>query len=165
MDPKTIQEILRFVNKSDLAEVEIEEKGFKLRVKRAVPGSDTVTTYVHAAPAVAGPVYAPQPQLPQPAQQTANQPVTPVAVAPVAVSGFEIKSPMIGTLYCRPNPDSEMFVKEGDIIRKGQVLCIIEAMKLFNDIESEVAGRVVKILCEDGKPVEYDQPLFLVELA
>lgn len=158
MDFKSIQEILRFVSKSDLTEVEIEEKDFKLVVKRQHEVQYVQAPYA-AQPA---PVYAPAPVAAAPAAAS-SEPA--VSEAPAANSNlFEYKSPIIGTFYRASGPDKDAFVKVGDTIRKGQVLCVIEAMKLFNEIESDVEGKIVKILVENAQPVEYDQPLFLIEL-
>ncbi|MCS7074826.1 MAG: acetyl-CoA carboxylase biotin carboxyl carrier protein [Bacteroidia bacterium] len=170
MDFKSIQEILRFVSKSDLTEVEIEEGDFKLRIKRK--GGEPPIVYhtetVH--PEVQHPVVVnPVAPVVIPQQVVPAQPVTPtISTANETSSSAElytIKAPMIGTFYRSPGPDKEPFVKVGDIVSKGDVLCIIEAMKLFNEIESEVSGKIVKILIENAKPVEYDQPLFVVELS
>ncbi len=157
MDFKQIQELIKIINKSNIGELSIEEKEFKITIKQK---EDQVQTVV-AAPAA--PVYAPQPV--QLAAPTPGQglPATPAATAPKADNLITIKSPMIGTFYRRPSHDKPIIVEVGDEITPGTVVCIIEAMKLFNEIESEVSGKVVKILVEDASPVEYDQPLFLVE--
>lgn len=166
MDFKQIQELIRLINKSNIGELTIEEKGFKVTIKQK---QETVQQVVSA------PVYAPaaQPVAQQPAAQSAPA-AAPAAAAngekvkpaePAASNLITIKSPMIGTFYRRPAPDKPLFVEVGDEIVPGKVVCIIEAMKLFNEIESEVKGKVVKILVEDASPVEYDQPLFLVEPA
>jgi acetyl-CoA carboxylase biotin carboxyl carrier protein len=167
MDLKTIQEILRMVSRSDLAEVEIEEKGFKLRIKRTGAAPEVVYAVAPPAAPVAPALPAPAPAAATPAATPVATPATPVVAAPAAPAAnlHEVRSPMIGTFYRRANPEADFFVKVGDTVSKGQVLCIIEAMKLFNEIESEVSGKIVKILVEDQNPVEYDQPLFLVELA
>ncbi|EPR66686.1 Biotin carboxyl carrier protein of acetyl-CoA carboxylase [Cyclobacterium qasimii M12-11B] len=147
MKAKEIQELIDFISNSGLAEVKIETDEFKLSIKK---NSDTpvvkhsenlIPQFAQAAPAPA-PV------------ETAAAPAT---------NYLEVKSPMIGTFYRSPNPDAEFFVNVGDTIQKGQPVCIIEAMKLFNEVESEVSGKIVKILVDDASPVEYDQPLFLVE--
>ncbi|MFN3529248.1 MAG: acetyl-CoA carboxylase biotin carboxyl carrier protein [Bacteroidia bacterium] len=156
MDLKEIQDLIRFVSKSGVTEVEVERDGFKIVIKAEKP----VTEY-HAV--------VPQ-QVMMPAQAAVAAPAAaPIASpAPAAVpadSGLPIKSPMIGTFYRSAGPDKEPFVKVGDRVEKGQVVCIIEAMKLFNEIESEVAGVVTKVLVENASPVEYDQPLFLVDPA
>lgn len=159
MDFKQIQELIKIVNKSNIGELSIEEKDFKITIKQK---EDNVQT-VYAAPAA--PVYAQAPQQ-APVQQSAA-PSAPAASAPAAAPANDkfitIKSPMIGTFYRRSSPDKPAFIEVGDDVSSGKVVCIIEAMKLFNEIESEVSGKVVKILVDDASPVEYDQPLFLVE--
>lgn len=169
MDVKAIQEILRMVNKSDITEVEIEQKDFKLVVKRQ--GSATPTQYVQQAGEVIHLQPAPIALPTAPAAIPAAQPAAPAAPAAASAATpaaggkvHTITSPMIGTFYRKPGPDKPDFVKVGDKISKGQVLCIVEAMKLFNEIESEVSGTIVRILLEDAKPVEYEQPIFEVEL-
>lgn len=161
MDIKEIQDLIKFVAKSGVAEVELESKGFKLVIKT---GTKNEATYIPVQPTMI-----PQ-QMTQPVQQVVNTPVAETKT-PAADSGsgadeskyITIKSPMIGTFYRRPSPDKDIFVKPGDTIKAGSVLCIIEAMKLFNEIESEVSGKIVKVLVDDSSPVEYDQPLFLVD--
>jgi acetyl-CoA carboxylase biotin carboxyl carrier protein len=152
MDIKQIQDLIKFVSKSGVNEVSIEEKDFKITIKTTQENTN-VTAYV---PTVA-PVAAAAPAL---------SPVV-AAAAPVEVADeskfITIKSPMIGTFYRSSSPDKPSFVNVGDEIQAGQVLCIIEAMKLFNEIEAEVSGRIVKILMDNSQPVEYDQPLFLIE--
>jgi len=165
MDFKSIQEILRFVSKSELTEVEIEQKDFKLKVKRQ-PEIQVVQS-AYGAPQV---MQAPAMSMPAPAANLAAAASAPApAPASAASEGgknlFEYRSPIIGTFYRSSGPDKDVFVKVGDTVRKGQVLCIIEAMKLFNEIESDVEGKIVKILVENAQPVEYDQPLFLIELS
>lgn len=162
MDFKSIQEILRFVNKSDLTEVEIEQKDFKLRVCRQQPEVHVMQSPYANAPAS----YAAMAPVALPASASADANGSSETAAPAENKNlFEFKSPIIGTFYRASGPDKDAFAKVGDVIRKGQVVCIIEAMKLFNEIESDVEGKVVKILVENAQPVEYDQPLFLVELA
>jgi len=162
MDFKQIQELIKMVNDSNIGEVTIEQKEFRLTVKQ----KEQQITQVVASPALQAPVYS-QPQPAQQQQTGAAQ--TAAAEKPKQESSpsntVTIKSPMIGTFYRRSAPDKPIFVEEGDNVSPGQVVCIIEAMKLFNEIESEVKGKVVKILVEDASPVEYDQPLFLVEPA
>jgi acetyl-CoA carboxylase biotin carboxyl carrier protein len=157
MDFKQVQELIRLINKSNIGEISVEEKGFKIVIKQ----KQDVITQVMAAP----PVYVAPPPVSAAAPQaiSAPQPVKPAAGEPVASNLITIKSPMIGTFYRRSSPDKPLMVEVGTEIAPGKVLCIIEAMKLFNEIESEVKGKVVKILVEDASPVEYDQPLFLVE--
>lgn len=157
MDIKQIQELIKFVSRSGVNEVSIEQKEFKITIK-----TNQAPTYVAAAPAPATTHIVTAPQ--------AAAPVTPGAAAtPPAAAKEEsnnyitVKSPMIGTFYRSSSPDKPLLVNVGDEIKSGQVLCIIEAMKLFNEIESEVSGRIVKVLVDNASPVEYDQPLFLVE--
>jgi acetyl-CoA carboxylase biotin carboxyl carrier protein len=153
-----IQELIKFVSRSGVTEVEIEQKDFKITIKtetRRPRKEDAII--VQAAP-VAAPIQA-APVAPAPAA-----PVAPAAPAPAAEDNYiTIKSPMIGTFYRSPGPDKDVFVNVGDSIQKGKVLCIIEAMKLFNEIEAEISGKIVKVLVDDASPVEYDQPLFLVD--
>lgn len=162
MELKDIQELLKQVNKLNLAEVTIEKKDLKLTIRTHEPGVPATYTVM--------PQQTLQPSTPQPiAIQTTAAPQQPAsAVEAKAASTVEanlitIKSPMIGTFYRASGPDKPACVNIGDEIKVGSVLCIIEAMKLFNEIESEQTGRIVKILVENAKPVEYDQPLFLVE--
>ncbi len=155
MDLKEIQNLIKFVANSGVAEVKLEMDDVKITIRTTLEGSATETTYVQQLPA-------------QPVLQQAVAPVAaaPVAAAPAVVENahyITIKSPIIGTFYRKPSPDKPMFVEVGSTISKGDVLCVIEAMKLFNEIESEVSGRIVKILVDDMSPVEYDQPLFLVD--
>ncbi len=164
MDFKQIQELIRLINKSNIGELSIEEKGFKVTIKQKQDNIQQV---------MAAPVYAQAPSAPAAAAATAPQPASsssPVAEKPKAAEAtpsnlVTIKSPMIGTFYRRPSPDKPLLVEVGDEVSEGKVVCIIEAMKLFNEIESEVKGKIVKVLAEDASPVEYDQPLFLVEPA
>ena len=158
MDFKQIQELIKLVNNSNIGEVTVEQKDFKITVKQK---EEHITQVM--APVQSGPV---QHQLPQ--QQRLQQAAPPAQEKPKEPSPantITIKSPMIGTFYRRPSPDKPNFLEVGDEVAPGKVVCIIEAMKLFNEIESEVSGKVVKILVEDSSPVEYDQPLFLVEPA
>lgn len=158
MDLKDIQNLIKFVAKSGASEVKLETDDVKITIKT---GSDTETTIVQQMPMAA--------QMPQMAMPTQAQPAvatTPVVekAAPAEDSKYiTVKSPIIGTFYRKPSPDKPLFVEVGQTIAEGDVLCIIEAMKLFNEIESEVSGKVVKILVDDASPVEFDQPLFLVD--
>src|SRR5579863_9235890 len=155
MDIKQIQDLIRFVSKSGVNEVSIEQKDFKITIKtNQAPTYVTASVPVEATHAPAAPVAAPAP---------AAQPAAPAAPALDTSKYITIKSPMIGTFYRSASPDKPLFVNVGDEIEEGQVLCIIEAMKLFNEIESEVSGRIVKVLVDNAQPVEYDLPLFLVE--
>lgn len=158
MDFKQIQELIKMVNKSNIGEVSIEQKDFKITVKQK---EDQVTQVVATAPMQA----APTPIVAAPAVSAPEAPADkPKAAAPTD-NLITIKSPMIGTFYRKSSPDKPNFVEVGSDVAPGSVVCIIEAMKLFNEIESEVKGRIVKVLVEDASPVEYDQPLFLVEPA
>ena len=156
MDIKQIQDLIRFVSKSGVNEVAIEQKDFKITIK-----TNQAPTYVTANIPSAQPVYEHAPAAASGAPAIETAPTT----APVADTShyITVKSPMIGTFYRSSTPEKPMFVNVGDEIKPGTVLCIIEAMKLFNEIESEVSGRIVKILADNASPVEYDQPLFLVE--
>lgn len=155
MKAKEIQDLINFISETGLEEVNIETDQFKLKVKRSSPAA-TVTT-VAAAPVAAIP--APVAAAPAPAAPAAAAP------APTSSGGnhAKIKSPMIGTFYRSSNPETPPFVQVGDVVKKGQVVCIIEAMKLFNEIESDVSGRIVEVLVENANPVEFDQPLFVVD--
>ena len=161
MDFKQIQELIKLINKSNIGEVSIEEKGFKLTIKQKEEATQTVI----AAPQQYAPAYQAAPQISQaPAAAAAPQQEKGRPAQDSASDNFiTIKSPMIGTFYRSPAPGKPSFVEVGDEVSVGKVVCIIEAMKLFNEIESEVKGRIVKVLVEDASPVEYDQPLFLVE--
>lgn len=161
MEIKEIRELIKFVSQSGVAEVDIEQGDFKISIKTG-SGQPVV---VAAAPAVVAAPPVAQVQAPAPAAPVA--PSAPAAPAAEASSGnlLTIKSPMIGTFYRSNSPDKPPFVNVGDEIKAGKPVCIIEAMKLFNEIESEVSGRIVKVLVENASPVEYDQPLFLVEPA
>ncbi|WP_242157256.1 acetyl-CoA carboxylase biotin carboxyl carrier protein [Aestuariivivens sediminis] len=159
MEIKEIQNLIKFVAKSGASEVKLEMDDIKITIKTA---GDSDTTVVHQVPA------APMPQM----QQVAAPVPPPVAAEPAAPAAapasedskyITIKSPIIGTFYRKPSPDKPLFVEVGQTIAEGDVLCIIEAMKLFNEIESEVSGKVVKILVDDASPVEFDQPLFLID--
>lgn len=156
MDIKQIQELIKFVSRSGVNEVSLEQENFKITIK-----TNQNPVYVNAAvPAVAA-----APVAPVAAAAPAAAPAAP-AVAPATEDTSKyitIKSPMIGTFYRSASPEKPSFVNVGDEIGTGKVVCIIEAMKLFNEIESEVSGRIVKILVDNASPVEYDQPLFLVE--
>ena len=161
MDFKQIQELIKMINKSNIGEVSIEEKGFKLTIKqKEEPVQQVIAAPVHSQPIAALPA-APVAVSQAAAAPAAEKPAK-AAEAP-AGNTITIKSPMIGTFYRSPSPDKASFVNVGDEVAPGKVVCIIEAMKLFNEIESEVSGKIVKVLVEDASPVEYDQPLFLVE--
>ncbi|WP_299550930.1 acetyl-CoA carboxylase biotin carboxyl carrier protein [Seonamhaeicola sp.] len=160
MDIKEIQNLIRFVAKSGASEVKLEMDDVKITIKT---GSDTETTIVQQVPApqIAQQISpAPVVEAATPAAPAAKEPATPATDESKYIT---IKSPIIGTFYRKPSPDKPLFVEVGQTIAEGDVLCIIEAMKLFNEIESEVSGKVVKILVDDASPVEFDQPLFLVD--
>lgn len=155
MDLKEIQDLIRFVSKSGVTEVALEKDGFKIVIKSDRPAEQMA--YVQQAPMMmAAPVQA------APAPVAAATAPAPAPAAVAGEAGVPIKSPMIGTFYRSAGPDKDVFVKVGDKVEKGQVVCIIEAMKLFNEIESEVSGTILKVLVDNANPVEYDQPLFLV---
>lgn len=155
METKDIQKLIDFISQSGLDEVNIETSELKLAIKRY---SNAAPVAVQVQPTYAAPVAAPAP-----VQQVAA--TTPVAAVPVAEASnlITIKSPMIGTFYRSAGPDKPNFAEIGDEVATGKVVCIIEAMKLFNEIESEISGKIVKVLVENATPVEFDQPLFLVE--
>lgn len=161
MDIKEIQSLIKFVAKSGASEVKLETPELKITIRTGTPGSATETTVVQQIPVAAAPVpvQAPMPATPEPVA------AEPAAAEPAAEDSkyITIKSPIIGTFYRKPSPDKPPFAEVGDVISQGDVLCVIEAMKLFNDIESEVSGKIVKILVEDSSPVEFDQPLFLID--
>jgi acetyl-CoA carboxylase biotin carboxyl carrier protein len=158
MDIKQIQELVKLINKTSIGEITIEEDGTRITIKQKKDPSQKI--YTQAAPTTYS--------APTAAPVQAAAPVTTVA-APIAIEApkadnlIMIKSPMIGTFYRTAGPGKPLFVNVEDEVTPGKVVCIIEAMKLFNEIESEVKGKIVKVLVEDASPVEYDQPLFLVE--
>ena len=161
MDFKQMQELIKMINKSNIGELTIEQKDFRITIKQ----KEEHITQVMSAPLQPAPVYtSPQPMVTGPAtsnqaakDEKARQPET------VASNLLTIKSPMIGTFYRRTAPDKPLLTEVGNDVTPGTVVCIIEAMKLFNEIENEIKGKIVKVLVEDASPVEYDQPLFLVE--
>ena len=161
MDLKEIQALIKFVAKSGAQEVSLETEDFKINIKTGPDASEQPTIIQAVAPQQ-------MPAAPA-AAAAAAAPVEAVPAAPAPAEAYEnanyitINSPMIGTFYRTPSPDQDAFVKVGDSIKPGDVLCIVEAMKLFNEIESEISGKIVKILADDQTPIEYDQPLFLVD--
>ena len=168
MKPKEIQELLDFIASSGLAEVNIETEQFKISVKKnsEVASRAIEVPLTPLQQVIASPVVAPQlPVAPTSVVPTPSADVPKVIKETPAVSTSQvvIKSPMIGTFYKSPNPETPSFVNVGDQIKPGQPVCIIEAMKLFNEIEAEVSGKIIKILVENATPVEYDQPLFIIE--
>jgi acetyl-CoA carboxylase biotin carboxyl carrier protein len=163
MDISEIQDLIKFIAKAGVTEVEIEKKDFKITIKSEMPKKKGAAAAAEATI-----------QVPVPVAAVPQAPVAAVAPAPAAApeapkanadedNYITVKSPMIGTFYRRSAPDKPTFVEVGSTVGNGDVLCVIEAMKLFNEIESEVSGKIVKILVDDNSPVEYDQPLFLVD--
>jgi acetyl-CoA carboxylase biotin carboxyl carrier protein len=158
MDLEIIKKLVKIVDSSSVTDLEIEESGLKIKIAKKIRSSQVVT----------------QAQIPVASTQPVIQPTASVAgegakqkteAEPIAANLHEIRSPIVGTFYRAPAPDADSYVQVGAIVSPGSVLCIVEAMKLMNEIESDVSGKVVKILVENGKPVEYNQPLFLIELA
>ena len=164
MNITQIQDLIKFVAKSGVSEVEIEQKDFKITIKTPGKGKQEFVQ-VACAPMMAAPAPMAMPAAAPVASAAPVAPVAPVAETPVASNLIEIRSPMIGTFYRSASPEKPAFVEVGSEIKVGDKVCIVEAMKLFNDIESEVSGRIVKILVNDMSPIEFDQPLFLVEPA
>jgi len=158
MNLEEIKDLIKLVSKSGLGKVEIEREGFRISIK----GSQAEPIMVQAAPMVAAPA---------PIHAAAPVAASAPATAPAAEAAADdskyitVKSPMIGTFYRTPGPDKDPFVNVGDTIQKGDKVCIIEAMKTFNEIEAEVSGKIVKVLVDNASPVDYDQPLFLVDPA
>ena len=158
MELKEIQNLIKFVAATGVAEVKLEIDNVKITIKTTLEGTSPEITYLQQAP------------MAQPMQQQAAAPVQALPQAPAAAAPADesskyitVKSPIIGTFYRKPSPDKPVFVEVGASVAKGDVLCVIEAMKLFNEIESEVSGKIVKIIVDDMSPVEFDQPLFLVD--
>lgn len=153
MDFKEIKELIKLFDKSELSKLKVKEGEFEVSMGKGVEG---VVTVAQSAPAaVAAPVAS--------APAAAVAAPTPAAEAAAPVSGDTINAPMIGTFYTSPSPDSAPFAKVGDTVKAGQTLCILEAMKIMNEVEAEFDCKIVKILVDDGEPVEYDMPLFVVE--
>ena len=158
MNFKQIQQLIKFVSKTDVNEVTIENKDFKINIKGRSFSNETVQPVIQQtlpSPQIQAPIIVPEPT---PAVQT-----PPESTTTDSSNHVTIKSPIIGTFYRKPSPDKDNFVNVGDEISEGQTLCVIEAMKLFNEIESDVSGKIVKILVDDASPVEFDQPLFVIE--
>ena len=163
MDIKEIQSLIKFVAKSGASEVKLEMEDIKITIRTGSTGSGSPeTTIVQQIPVPQATAAAPAPQAPATHEAAAPAPAD-TKKADDDSKYITIKSPIIGTFYRKPSPDKPPFVEVGTSINKGDVLCVIEAMKLFNDIESEVSGKIVKILVDDSSPVEFDQPLFLVD--
>lgn len=171
MELKQIQDLIKFVAKSGVDEVELEKGNFKITIRSNARKEESDHPQPHymyppAGMMPAGMMQAPQQAAPQAAPQGGEQSAEAKSAEKeeaAASNQIEVKAPMIGTFYRAPGPDKDVFVKVGDVVKAGQVVCIIEAMKLFNEIESEVEGKIVKVLVDDAAPVEYGQPLFLVE--
>ncbi len=158
MDIKDIQNLIKFVSKAEVSEVKYKTKDFEITIKTPLGGNENVS-YIAQAPMMQAPA-----QVAAPSQAPVSNGAAPSTESVEDNSKFiTIKSPMIGTFYRRPAPDKDLFVNVGDKVELGKVVCVIEAMKLFNQIESEISGKIVKILVDDASPVEYDQPLFLVD--
>ena len=166
MKLEEIQNLIKFVSKTGVTSVEIEQKDFKITIKsgpKQKANKEIIAMPMHSMQAQA-PMAMPA-AAPAPAAEPAPAPAAPAAESAADDDSkyITVKSPMIGTFYRSPGPDKDVFVNVGDEVKKGKVICIIEAMKLFNEIESEVSGKIVKVLVDDSTPVEYDQPLFLVD--
>ena len=158
MNFKQIQQLIKFVSKTDVAEVNIENNNFKINIKGSKSQTKEVSQQVVQQPI--------QPQIQTPIAQPIHVETSKSEVQQSDSSSdnyLTVKSPIIGTFYRKPSPDKDPFVNVGDTIKEGDTLCVIEAMKLFNEIESDFSGKIVKILVEDASPVEFDQPLFLIE--
>jgi acetyl-CoA carboxylase biotin carboxyl carrier protein len=163
MDLKEIQNLIKFVAKSGTSEVRLEMEDIKITIKNDKESKGEGQTVIHQMP-----MQQPQMQMPQQQQMPMQQQPAPQQSAAEEKEAEDdkyitIKSPIIGTFYRKPSPDKSVYVEVGSTISEGDVLCTIEAMKLFNEIESEVSGKVVKVLVDDSTPVEFDQPLFLVD--
>ena len=152
MDFKEIKELIRVFDKSELNKLKVKEGEFEVAMQKGFEGGTVVTTSAAVAAPVAAPAAAP----------VAAAPVAAVE-APTAISGDTINSPMVGTFYASPSPEAPAFIKVGDTVSKGQTLCILEAMKIMNEVEAEFDCKIVEILVKDGEPVEYDMPIFVVE--
>ena len=159
-----IQDLIKFIAKAGVTEVEIEQKDFKITIKSEMPKSkkgfvEPIVHNIHVPPTTEVPM-----QIPVVAPKVdAVAPAKAAEEVDENINYIEVKSPMIGTFYRRPSPDKDPLKDVGDMIKEGDVVCVIEAMKLFNEIEAEIKGKIVKFLVEDNTPVEYDQPLFLVD--
>ncbi len=151
MDLNLVKKLIKLLDSSDLTDLEIEEEGFRIKLAKKIRAAQTITH-----PQIMANVPAPQPAVSKP--ETAEAPAE-----EKTENLHEIRSPIVGTFYRAPAPDADSYVQVGDYVTPGSVLCIVEAMKLMNEIESDVSGRIVKILVENGKPVEYNQPLFLIQ--
>ncbi|MDT8323924.1 MAG: acetyl-CoA carboxylase biotin carboxyl carrier protein [Bacteroidota bacterium] len=158
MDVQLIRKLVKIVTDSQIAELEIEEEGIRLRVTRTHYSEAPITQLTPAVQAAAVP---PAVTAATAAPETADSAGT--APPETSVQGHEVRSPIVGTFYRAPSPDSDPYVEVGQSVSSGQSICIIEAMKIMNEIEADASGRIVKILVEDGQPVEYNQPLFIID--
>ena len=162
-----IQDLIKFVARASVTEVEIEQKEFKITIKSEMPRGrgkkDELMVQAIQVPAGMPQAMMQAPVMTAPAAAHSPVPDASDSDAEETNDYIEVKSPMIGTFYRRPAPDKDLFCEVGDVVKQGDTVCVIEAMKLFNEIESEVSGKIVKILVDDNSPVEYDQPLFLVD--
>ena len=162
-----IQDLIKFVARAGVTEVEIEQKEFKITIKSEMPRGrgkkDEPMVQAIQVPAGMPQAMMQAPMVAAPAAAPSATPDASDSDAEETSNYIEVKSPMIGTFYRRPAPDQDLFCEVGDVVKQGDTVCVIEAMKLFNEIESEVSGKIVKVLVEDNSPVEYDQPLFLVD--
>lgn len=163
MNKKEIEELIKFVAKAGVSEVNLELKDLKITIKNNPPKIEQIVQTVAAPMAPMMQVAAPVAAAPAAPAAAPAAPAAPAAAVSDDAKYITIKSPMIGTFYRAAGPDKPIFANVGDEIKPGQVLCIIEAMKLFNEIESEVSGKIVKVLVDNAKPVEYDTPLFMVD--
>lgn len=160
MELETLKSVLALIEGTDVVEVELEEAGRKVRVRKAEASRPGLALPAYPAPVLAAPVAV------APSSPAASAPTPSAAPAPVADESLHVmKSPIVGTFYRSPDPSAPPFAKVGDTVRKGQVLCIVEAMKLMNEIESDVAGEVVKVHPENGHPVQFGEPLFTIKTA
>jgi acetyl-CoA carboxylase biotin carboxyl carrier protein len=157
MELELIKKLVKIVDTSGVTDLEIEENGFKIKIAKKIRNAQVITQ-----PQITAATTQPVVQLTTPASETAEKKE---AVEVTATNLHEIRSPIVGTFYRAPAPDADSYVQIGAVVSPGTVLCIVEAMKLMNEIEADVSGKIVKILVENGKPVEYNQPLFLIELA
>ena len=167
MDLKEIQNLIKFVAKSGASEVKLETGDVKITIRTGSDEKETIVQQVPMGgqmPQMPAQVQPQQPHAPAPSQEeSASQQKESKSAAEDDSKYITVKSPIIGTFYRKPSPDKPTFVEVGDSVKEGDVLCVIEAMKLFNEIESEVSGKIVKVLVDDASPVEFDQPLFLVD--
>lgn len=164
MDLKEIQNLIKFVSKSGVSEVSMEQGEFKITIKTDLPAGQVMMQQpINVGAAAALPPVAAPIAVAAPAASTEVVATTDSSLSEDNSNYITVKSPMIGTFYRRPAPDKDLFVNVGDAIAPGDIICVVEAMKLFNEIESEVSGKIVKILVDDTTPIEYDQPLFLVD--